>query len=355
MRIGSIIGIDIELHFTFLLLMAFVALFGGQYFVFILLLFLFVFIHELSHSLVAKARGGRIKSITLLPIGGVANMEEPPGTPRGEFLMALAGPGINFLIGALALLLLYHMGKTEMVYSVFTGEFSFGAAGFLAMAAYINLLLGGFNLLVPALPMDGGRVLRSLLAMRMDSLKATEISTRIAKVLAALMFVIGVAANFWLVIISLFVYIGATQEAEMAKITTFLTGITVGDIMSRDVKTVPSGMDLQGFSDTILRYKHMGYPVVDGGRMVGIATFNDLARVPREDWDRKTVGDVMTRDVLTVHPGDDVIEVFQKIITRDIGRVPVVDGGVLVGIVSKTDIMRVIQVLGLKFERRDVS
>jgi Zn-dependent protease len=347
-RIGSIMGIDIELHFTFLLLMAIIALFGPKFFVFVLMLFFFVLVHELSHSMVARAQGGKIKSIILLPIGGVAAVEEQPKKPSEEFLMSLAGPGINFVMAGFALFILHLMGETYRVSYYLYRDFEFGIPSILAMTVQINLLLGSFNLFVPALPMDGGRVLRSLLAMRMDFLKATEISTQIAKYIAALMFLSGIYFNPWLMVISIFVYIGATQEAEMARLTSYLSGITVGDVMSREVITVPSGMGLKEFAEQIFIFKHMGYPVLEGGTMAGIVTFNDLAAVPREEWETNTVGEVMTREVVTVSPRDDVMKVFQKLIGKDIGRVPVVEDSKVVGIVSKTDIIRVTQVLRLQ-------
>jgi CBS domain-containing protein len=196
--------------------------------------------------------------------------------------------------------------------------------------------------------MDGGRVLRALLALKIGFSHATNLAADIAKVIAILMFTFGLFYNWWLIVIAFFIYIGASQEVESMQISRLLGGITVEDVMSREVIDVPEDMNLEEFSDTILKYRHMGYPVTREGLLVGIITFTDLAKNPKTEWKNLKVGDVMTREVVTVSPQDSIVDVLTKMMQIGIGRVPVVENKRIVGIVSKKDIVRTAQIMKLR-------
>ncbi len=352
-RIGRIFGIPIEMHVSFLLLilLLFISgiLFGTLYIVFyILLLFFFVVVHELSHSLVAIRFGVKIDRIILLPFGGVASMKDIPREPSKELRIAIAGPMINFIFAFLSFLILYAFNKVEKIFPFFIIGQTFELFDIIAMIFKINLILGFFNLFVPALPMDGGRVLRAVLAMRMGFLKATEISASIAKTIAAAMFIIGILTlNLILILISFFVYIGAEQEGKFIYISTLLSGLKVKDIMTTEVITVQKDMNLEELYNFMLKHRHMGYPVVDNGRVVGVVTFSDISQIRREDWKKFKVEDIMSTRLITCSKDEEVLEALLKMNRENVGRLLVFENDKLIGIITRTDIVRAIEILRL--------
>jgi|Deesub1362A_J573_1020465.scaffolds.fasta_scaffold00094_76 Zn-dependent protease len=352
-KIGTLFGIPIELHILFILLMVFVfaiSLISGRLdiFVYLSLLFFTVVLHEFSHSLVAMSRNIKIEKITLFPIGGVSAMEKMPEDPKEEFMISIAGPGLNFLFAALTYLIIALIpGGSSRIFPFFDFRL-FSFLDLLVLFFKVNVLLGAFNLFIPALPMDGGRVLRALLAMKIGFNAATDIAAGLAKLIAIMMFLFGMFFNWWLLVISFFVYVGASQELESMEISALLKGIKVKDVMSSKVIYVSEDMSLEEFSDIILEHRHMGYPVIKDGSLIGIITFTDLARIPKTKWREIKVGDVMSKDVVTVSPEDNTIDVLTKMMKLGIGRVPVVKDGQVVGIVSRTDIVRTAQVLKLR-------
>lgn len=352
-RIGKVFGIPIELHFSFLLLMAFFALMSAysgsaELFVYILLVFFFVVLHELTHSLVALRYGTKISRIVLLPFGGVASMERMPSDAAQELKIALAGPSFNFFAALLAFVPLVLLGATGRIFPLFDIRFSWDAADLLAVVIKINLLLGTFNLLIPALPMDGGRIFRALLALHMSYVKATNIAANLAKVLAVLMFFVGLAfSHLMLLFIAFLVYIGATQEAQTTTIVSLLGGIKVKEIMSKSVVALSPEMSLEEVSNVVMLHRHLGYPVVQGEKLLGIITFSDLGKIPKERWTSTKTSEVMSREVVTTSPEEEVVEVLYKMGAQNIGRLPVLENGKLVGMVSRTDIFRIIEVMRL--------
>ena len=351
-RIGRILGIPLELHISFLLLLLFFFVYSALTlnpgpFIYIVMLFTTVALHELSHSLVAQRYGVKISKITLLPFGGIAAMEEIPRKPKKEFAIAIAGPGFNFIVSALSLGVIAAFGDLSRIFPFF--EFRIESFLDLLLVFFkVNLLLGVFNLFIPALPMDGGRVFRSLLAFKLGFPAATEIATSIAKLIAILMALTGaLLPNLWLIFIAFFVYIGATQEGEMSRINLMLAGLKVRDLMSKDVISVDRYITLEEFADILFEKKHMGYPVVDENKLVGIITFSDLSKVPREEWGIRRVGDVMTRKLLTISPEEDASEAFMRMARAGVGRLLVVEGEKLVGIISKTDLLRTLELMRL--------
>jgi|Deesub1362B_J571_1020462.scaffolds.fasta_scaffold02519_4 Zn-dependent protease/CBS domain-containing protein len=356
-KMGNILGIPLELHVSFLLLLLFFFIYSALTlnpgpFIYIVMLFATVTLHELSHSLVARRYGIKITKITLLPFGGIASMEEIPKDPKKEFAIAIAGPGFNFIVGALSLVAIAAFSDVSRIFPFF--EFKMESLIDLLLVFFkVNLLLGAFNLFIPALPMDGGRVFRSLLAFKLGFPAATEIATGIAKLIAIFMALTGVLLpNLWLIFIAFFVYIGATQEGEVSRINFMLAGLKVKDLMSTKVVTVNKDITLEEFADILFEKKHMGYPVVEGNRLVGIITFSDLSRVPREEWSIKRVGDVMTKRLITIGQDEDAFEAFIRMARAGVGRLLVVEGERLVGIISRTDLLRTLEIMRLmRFQR----
>ncbi len=350
-QIGKIMGIPIKLHITFLLILP---VFGWVFannpprfgfndvqplslryslgMLAALLLFICVLLHELAHSYVAKKHGTNIQSITLFLFGGVSSMEEIPRNPKVEFRMALAGPGTSLLIGSI-LIIIHELFKTETPY-----------LRLVWLIGYINIILFAFNLL-PAFPMDGGRMLRAWLAGRMSYVKATRSAAGIGKMFAIFMGIIGLFISFWFILIAFFIYIGASEEEKSTEVSVLLEGMKVKDIMSREVTTVNPDMSVEELVDYMFRYKHMGYPVVEDSDVLGIVTFTDVQRVPKEERKNVKVSQVMTRKLLTLNEDNDAVGALKLMTLNNIGRIIITKDKRMVGIVSRTDLLRSVQLL----------
>ena len=272
-RIARIAGIPIRVHATFFLLPLGVALSssgaqgvrGGLLAaLLILVLFVFVVLHELGHSLVAKGLGVRIRDITLLPIGGVARMETMPRAPLHEVLIAVAGPAVNFVLAAGFLGLDVALGLSFDRFDPLTPNL-------LVQGFAVNLMLGAFNL-IPAFPMDGGRVLRGLLATVLGFRRATRVAVGIGQVFGATGIAIGIVRPglFWLAIVGLFVFLGAGQESRSHALRFALEGVPVSQAMLVEFETVPAELPLSELAERARRGLQEDFPVVEEGRLVGL-------------------------------------------------------------------------------------
>jgi Zn-dependent protease/CBS domain-containing protein len=357
LKIGSVMGIPIRLHITFLLILpifAYVFAINPQPFGFegveppitkyvlsvltAILLFASIVVHELAHSYMAMRYGVKIESITLFLFGGVSAMEEIPRKPGQEAKMASAGPLTSLVIGFVCL----------FIY----GNLIFPSPGLSQNPAYLifwilgamNLVLGIFNLL-PAFPMDGGRVLRAFYARKMSYVKATQSAAAVGKFFAILMAIFGIiVGNLWFPLIALFIYVGASEEERSTRDEVTLENILVRDIMTKDVVSVSPSMNVEDLVHFMFEKKHMGYPVMEGNSLKGIVTFTDIQRVPYLERSVAHVSDIMTRDVISAPPNAQASDVLKLISAKNIGRVIVVDNGsVVVGILSRTDLVRVLR------------
>jgi Zn-dependent protease/predicted transcriptional regulator len=358
LKIGTIIGIPIKLHITFLLILPVFALVfatnpaplgfadissvSTKYILSLLttiLLFVCILLHELGHSFIAKKYGVNIKDITLLLFGGVSSMEEIPRNPSQEFKMAFAGPLVSFIIG-FALIAL-----NIIVASYVSGYSSSSIYMMFSILGSINIILGTFNL-IPAFPMDGGRLLRAWYAKRMSYIKATHYAAYFGKLFAFLMGIFGLLASSpWLILIALFVYVGASEEDKATTVTVLLEEYTVKDTMSKTLISVSEDTTIEDFSKIMFESKHMGYPVMKGNSLKGIVTFTDIRNILPHERFTTLVSDVMTKDIISVSSKDAASEAFKVMITNNIGRVLVIDDGELVGILSRTDLMRTLMLL----------
>ncbi len=359
-EIGKALGIPIRLHITFLLILPpFILIFMQQpapfgfaeiepfYARFILatvttiILFACVIAHELSHSYVAMRYGVQIESITLFIFGGIASMKEIPRDPKVESRIAVAGPLASILIGSTFLVL-------HVPFSTASGNVWWDGFGVLAFAmGYINIILAVFNLL-PAFPMDGGRILRAYLAKRKSSyVTATRMAVQIGKIFAILMAAFGLIYGGWmLILIAFFIYIAASEEESATNMQTFLEGIQIKDLVSRDVVTVNPDITVREFLDFMLTDRHKGYPVLDSfGTPIGIVSLTDVKDVPKDKLEEVTVRDIMSRDLITVSEDESAADVLRLISQHNIGRLIVVKDEALVGILSKTDLIRSIEIL----------
>jgi Zn-dependent protease/predicted transcriptional regulator len=366
-KIGQVAGIGIYVHFTFVFLLALLPSFyygeGGGWtgvlfgVVLLVSLFTIVVLHELGHALTARRFGVRTRDITLLPIGGVARLERIPEDPRQELLIAIAGPAVNVVLALLCLggMLVIAKGSEllglvqsvhEALASLFEprGE----AAGlrslpllgvaFLAQLTLVNIYMVAFNLL-PAFPMDGGRVLRALLAMRMEYVRATQVAAAVGQGMAFLFGIAGLLTHHYILLfIALFVWMGATSEASMVEVRHVLGGVPVRSAMITRFQTVAPDTLLRTVGQHILAGFQQDFPVVDGDRVVGMLTRSDLLKaLARNDHDN-TVASAMEQKFEQADPAEMLHSVFSRLQNCRCHSFPVVERGRLVGVIDMENV-----------------
>ncbi|WP_306055187.1 CBS domain-containing protein [Natronococcus wangiae] len=371
-RVGSLFGIPIKLDLTFLLVLPlFAYLIGIQIgdvaeilnatlgagidigavtgglnpwilgLVAAIGLFVGVVLHELGHSLTAQRYGFPIDSITLWLFGGIAALSEMPEDWRQEFNIAIAGPIVSVLVGVASYVLFF-----------VTPEALSGARFVLGYLAVLNVALAFFNM-IPAFPMDGGRILRALLARGKPYAQATQQAASIGKLFAIAMGLFGLfAVNIILIGVAFFVYIAASSEAQQVTMKAAFQDVTVADIMTPagDLHTVAPGASIADLIQRMFTERHTGYPVVeadgfDDGRLIGLVTLTDAREIQPVERDAYTVGDVMTTDLKTIAPDSDAMTAIERMRENDIGRLLVVENGDLIGLISRSDVMTAFDVV----------
>lgn len=337
-KIATFAGIDVHVHTTFLMLIAWVAFAHWRTghsvaaalegVAFVLALFACVVLHEFGHALMARRFGIRTRDITLLPIGGVARLERMPDDPRQELWVALAGPAVNVVIAAALFAVLRTTGALAPLNTL-----AVASGPFLERLMVVNVLLVGFNML-PAFPMDGGRVLRAMLAIRMDYTRATQTAANVGQGMALLFGVLGLFFNPFLMIIALFVWIGAGQEAAMTQMKAALGGIPLERVMITDFRTLSPHDSLAHAVDLLLSGAQQDFPVVKDGAVVGVLTRADLFAALARQEQQTLVEGVMRRSFLTADGADMIDVAFQRLQGHDCHTIPVVRGGALIGLLT---------------------
>jgi Zn-dependent protease/CBS domain-containing protein len=301
LSIGRIAGTEIRVHITFLLFLVWI--FAASYFsggsdaawsglVFILLVFACVVAHEYGHILTARAFGVQTPDVTLLPIGGVARLERIPEDPWQEFLIAIAGPVVNVVI-ALALMA---VGANIGIGAALEN----GNVSLIDRLAAVNLFLAVFNL-IPAFPMDGGRILRALLGIRLGFVRATEIAALIGQVVAFGLGFIGLFSNPLLIFIAIFVYLAATAEAHMVSLRAMSRGVPVSAAMMTQFATLKPNAVIEQAVQTLLQTSQSEFPVVsDAGSPVGLLTRADIIRALKDLGPNAPVSQAMTSELPTI-------------------------------------------------------
>ena len=349
--IFRVAGIQLRIHITFLLLIGWVAFayyaqggspaaIGGV--LFILLLFACVVLHEFGHALAGKAFGINTPDITLLPIGGVARLERIPDEPLQELVIAAAGPAVTALI---ALGAFVGGGSWDYPPTVKTNIPD--------LLFTINVVLLLFNLL-PAFPMDGGRVLRALLATRISYARATQIAATVGQGFAFVFGFIGLLFNPFLIFIALFVYIGASQEAALAQMKDVSRRFPVSSAMVREFRTLSEDSTLEEAVDALLATSQHDFPVVNAtGDVVGLLTRQDLIAALRKNDPALRVGSVMRRDIPTVTTGTRFEDAFRIMQECNCPAVPVLDRMKrLVGLLTPENVTELMMVQSAMPQRR---
>ena len=367
-KIGTVLGIPVRLNWTFLIVLPlFAYLIGSQVGVIAgvmndafgagidpaalgagltpwalglaaaLGLFGGVLLHEFGHSIVAMRYGYEIESITLWLLGGLASFTEFPEDWKHEFWIAIAGPVVSVGVGAVCYVVfaLAPVGSDAVLF-----VFSY--------LALLNVVLAGFNML-PAFPMDGGRVLRALLARNQPHAQATQRAAAVGKMFAFIMGIIGVL-NFQLLLIVLafFIYMAASGEAQQTTLKAAFEDVTVGDVMTprSELRTVTADISVAELMNRMFTERHTGYPVLSGGELIGMVTLEDAQSVRDVERDAYRVDDVMATNVVGVGPETDAMTALQTMQENGVGRLPVVDRDEqLVGILSRSDLMTAFNII----------
>ncbi|MDQ2082341.1 site-2 protease family protein [Xanthobacteraceae bacterium Astr-EGSB] len=348
-RIGSIAGTAIRIHFTFLLFLAwiFIANYvsGGAdaawtSLLFIVLVFACVTAHEFGHIFAARAFGVSTPDVTLLPIGGVARLARIPEKPTEELLIAVAGPLVNVVIAiALAIVAGADMSERHLA----TIESS--QVSMVDRLAAVNLFLALFNM-IPAFPMDGGRVLRAVLSIRLGHVRATEIAARIGQLVA---FALGFLGLFWnplLIFIAIFVYLAAASESQLVTIRALSRDVPVSAAMMTQFATLAPEEGIETAVETLLRTSQSEFPVVDGdGRLLGLLGRDGIIRALKEQGPDVRVGDIMVNDIPTVSHRRCLEEAFRLLQEDANPAVGVVDAsGRLTGLITSETVGEMLMV-----------
>jgi len=347
-KIARFADIDVNIHLTFFILIVWIALSYWQvegtleavvYGVgFVLALFICVVLHEFGHALTARRYGISTKNITLLPIGGVASLEGMPEDPKQEIAVALAGPAVNLVIAAGIWLWLT---ATQSMLPL--EELSLSGEGFLQKLLLINIVLAVFNLL-PAFPMDGGRVLRAALAMNMDHNRATQVAARVGQGLALWLGFIGLLYNPFLVIIALFVWIGAAAEASMEQVKSTLSGLAVGRAMLSDFQVLSPNDPLSRAIELTLAGSQTEFPVVKNGAMVGVLDQANLLSGLQQQGETSQVQEYMQKDVQSADINEPLEAVLKRLQNSKCRLLSVIQDNQLAGIINLDNIMELINI-----------
>lgn len=346
LNLGSVSGIKIKMHWTFLFLILWIVFEevkrGGTTksvlfnIALVFAVFVCVVLHELGHALTAKRFGIDTKKITLLPIGGVASLDRIPESPKQELLVTIAGPLVNIII---ALLLYYIIPVNEFMHLNFTEAFetlsSFTFKNFLFYLFAVNIGLVVFNV-IPAFPMDGGRILRALLAMKLNRVRATQIASNIGQFIAVFFLLIGLLYNPFLIFIALVIFLGAYGENQMVQHMALLKGHTAGESMMTNITTFKPTDSIKDVINTIISGTENNFVIVENGTIIGLLYHQNIIENSKKE--NILVKDIMTTSFKIVNVTDNLENVYQLIYSQKKSFFPVTENGKLVGAIDGINI-----------------
>jgi Zn-dependent protease len=365
-KLGKISGIEIGLHYSWFIIAALIVFSLGEHFRQVnpswssgetwfvalftaILFFCSLLLHELAHSLVAQARGLKVKEITLFALGGVSQMEDDPTDAKTEFSVAIVGPITSLIIGFCCLAIALGLGWQRST------DPHTAATGILVWLGYINIGLALFNL-IPGFPLDGGRVLRSIVwAITKNADRSTRIAARIGQLVAFLFILEGIwkffsGAGFdglWIAFIGWFLLDAAKASYAEVGATAALRGVRVSEVMSRDCTIVNPGMSLQDFVDLyLLNTGQRCFAVEEQGFLLGIITPREVGKISRDRWNQLTVREAMRplKDLQIVSPDTPVLDALKLLVRNDVNQLPVVAKGALQGMVSRSQLVQLLHV-----------
>ncbi|MGB2965527.1 MAG: site-2 protease family protein [Anaerolineales bacterium] len=351
-KLFKVRGIDIKMHITFPLILVWGALSfglfrnggweGAIYGILVTsLVFVIVVLHELGHSAAALHYNVPVKEIVLLPIGGVAQLEEIPEEPRKEFVIAAAGPLVNLVLAILMVLISPLMGQNFSASSLLKFTTSLGVLSFSSIFTYIfttNLFIGLFNL-IPAYPMDGGRILRALLASRLSYVKATSVAVFIGQLLSWGFGLVGfLTGNYFLIILAFFIYNGAGQEGRLIQFRNVLGDLRVEQAYSRGVRSINLNEPIETALHFTLNSFQSSFPICDEGKLAGVLPYQGLVEALEKKDLQTPIREVMQTGIKPVSPRDKLIDVQMRMSSQQINALPVVDNENFVGMITSQDL-----------------
>ena len=349
LNLGRIAGIKILVHWTFALLLGWVAFTESQRgsdlpttllaMGFIIAVFFCVVLHELGHALTARRYGISTKMITLLPIGGVASLERMPQDPKKELMIAIAGPAVNVVIALMLWLVLPSLTNS------FSEEFflHITPANFLYLLLFVNVVLVVFNA-IPAFPMDGGRVLRALLAFKLGRVRATQIAANLGQFLAIGFVFIGFFYNPFLILIGAFVFFGAYSENILVQHLDYLRGHSVREGMMTNFVTLAPTETVRQALDKLLMGSEHEFVVEEEGVVVGTLTRSQLIQAVKEEQMQTPVLEVMSADVKTFNVQDKLSDAYTELQKTKVPLYPVLENGRLAGVINTDNINEFIMI-----------
>lgn len=367
-KLGRIFGVAIGLHYSWIIIALLVTLSLHSQFAAVypdwgpgvtwgtaivtgLLFFVSILLHELSHAAVAKMRGLPVRSITLFALGGVAQIEKDAADAKSEFWMGIVGPISSIVIGIVCLVLASALGGD--ITNVETPTAGPAAAMFMWLG-YINIALAIFNM-IPGFPLDGGRVFRAIVWwITGDATRSTRIASGVGQFVAFIFILFGILRFFsgagfgglWLAFIGWFLLEAARASGAQVEITERLRGVKVGDVMMRQFPVVDTNTNLEAFvQEHLLPTAQRCFVVEEQGRPAGIITPHEVKAVDRKRWPYTTVGDVMRslENLQTVGPDRPLAEALEVMGREDVNQIPVVQQGMLMGIISRSHVLSVLQ------------
>lgn len=348
LKLFAVRGVDIRLHVTFPLILLYAALqFGlvggmaGALFgvVAVSLLFVLVTLHELGHTFAAQHYGIEVRQIVLSPLGGVAQLSEMPDKPAQELVIAAAGPAVNFAVAAvMSAVALATGGSLPGLDGFQPWRTGFGLSSLFGYLFTTNLVLALFNLL-PAFPMDGGRILRALLALRLDYVRATNLAAGVGRAAAVALGLYGLwTGGLFLMLIAYFIFTSAGAEARYVRYRRAVQGYTVQHVYSASAHRLEPGTTLRGAADLMLLGGQTSFPVVVDETLVGFLPHADLVRDLRARPAYTPVGELMRCDVEPVLPSEELFAVEQRMAMEQLDALPVVTGGRYAGLITLNQI-----------------
>jgi Zn-dependent protease/CBS domain-containing protein len=361
-KLGTIAGIGIFIHWTFTLLIAFIIFINyknGQNSIqiawsvlFILCIFITILLHELGHALTAKRYNIKTKDITLLPIGGIARLERLPENPAEELVVAIAGPIVNFVLAFITQLFITIPQNSEELLVLLSSGIN--AHTFFLNFYIVNLTLGVFNL-IPAFPMDGGRVLRALLAFRLDRNTATIIAARIGQLIALCFIFIGIISNPILILIGLFVIFSAQVETESVEFKNLLEGYTVRDVVMKEYQTIGADEKVKKAIAILLESEHRKFLVIQNGGLVGTLNKNQIIKALSEKGEEEFIYNVMDKSLAYIDINTPLEKVIEKVYEKKASVLIVNEKDKLAGILDADNLSEFILINSIKAKQSQTN
>jgi Zn-dependent protease/predicted transcriptional regulator len=349
-KLGNIAGIGIFIHWTFSLLIAYIVFSNYRAghtseqivwsVIFILSIFATVFLHELGHAMAAKKFNIKTKDITILPIGGLARLDRIPENPKEELIVAIAGPAVNITLALITGLFISIPSIKDLTLQLAGGV---NQGNFFLNFFIVNIWLSIFNL-IPAFPMDGGRVLRALLAMKFERHIATNIAARIGQLLAVGFIILGFYSNPFLIFIGMFIIVGAQAEAQYTQAKSMLVGYNVKDVLMKDTKMIDKNETIKKAVDMLLNGQSKNFLITENNQPIGTLSRDEIIKALSEKGESEVIENVMNKDLIFLNANTPLEAVYQKSLTNHANLLLVMENYQLIGTLDTENILEFIMV-----------